>query len=285
MLTMDSKAPLVLRAMTEEDLPQAIELSIEQEWPHRQEDWALFLQIGEGMVAECDGKIIGTVMAWRFGATFATIGMVIVAEHAQGRGIGRQLMDAILQRLEGMTVMLNATAEGAPLYTKLGFVEIGTVRQHQGIAPPMPLADLLPGERVRPMGATDDSMADLYSRATGMDRRALFDVLSANSSAVVLSRSHQPVGFALMRRFGRGWTIAPLVSPDLGGTKALVTHWLSAKVGTFCRLDVVAGAGVSRWLDEIGLPCVGTVTTMVRGDPPRTAPDIHVIGIAAQALG
>ncbi len=280
----DVKTPIVLRAMSEADLPAAIELSMEQSWPHREEDWQLFFELGEGIVAECDGKLVGTAMFWRFGDRFATIGMVIVTKDAQGQGIGRKLMDEALARLEGCSVLLNATAEGLPLYTRLGFVEIGTIRQHQGPAPTMPLARLIKGERVRPKGAADSNLAELYSRATGMDRGALFEALAASGRAIVLSRDHEPVGFALLRRFGRGRAIAPLIAPDLGGAKALVTHWLGAYAGTFCRIDAVGGTGLSEWLEEIGLPCVGVVKTMVRGPAVEEDPDIHAFGAAAQAF-
>lgn len=279
------KNPVLLRPMVETDLPAASELSVEQAWPHNEEDWRLFFDLGEGIVAERDGVIVGSAMAWRLGERFATIGMVIVRPGEQGQGIGRRLMEAILARLEGYSVLLNATAEGVPLYRRLGFVEIGTVQQHQGPAPAMPLAELIPGERVRPMGATDSFLPDLYSRAAGMDRRAQFDTLAANGSTVVLSRDHEPVGFAMLRRFGRGRSIAPLVAPDLGGAKVLLTHWLGAHAGTFCRADAIGGTGLSEWLEEIGLPCVGTVRTMVRGPAPEVDPAARIFTIAAQALG
>jgi predicted N-acetyltransferase YhbS len=276
---------VLLRPMTVDDLDTATELSREQSWPHREEDWALFLELGEGIVAEFDGKIAGTIMGWRFGENMATLGMVIVSNSVQGRGIGRALMAAMLERLQGRSVVLNATEEGLPLYVKMGFVEIGTVFQHQAAASKVPLAELVPGERVRPMGAADDSLGEIYSRACGMERSALFDALAANGSTVVLTRDHHPVGFAMFRRFGRGWSIAPVVAPDEGGAKALISHWLGANQSTFCRLDVTEESGLSGWLEELGLPKVGVVKTMVLGPAPSPGSDVHAYGLAAQALG
>lgn len=276
---------VVLRPMTADDLDSATELSREQSWPHRDEDWALFLELGEGLVAEFAGRIVGTIMAWRFGKELATLGMVIVSNAAQGRGIGRKLMEAMLERLKGRTVVLNATEDGLPLYVKLGFVEIGTVFQHQAPAPTVPLVDLVSGERVRPMGASDDCLAEMYSRARGMDGGPLLKLLLDSSSAVVLTRDHQQVGFALLRRFGRGWSIAPVVAPDQGGAKALISHWLGANHNSFCRLDITEESGLSEWLEELGLPKVGTVKTMVLGPAPITDHEVHAYGLAAQALG
>ncbi|SLK00362.1 GNAT family N-acetyltransferase [Novosphingobium mathurense] len=280
-----TKASNVLRDMTIEDLQRAVELSAEQSWPHRTEDWELFYELGEGIVAESEGKVVGSIMVWRYGGNFASIGMVIVTPEKQREGIGRQLMEAMLARLEGWNVTLNATADGIPLYAKLGFEPFATVHQHQGLAPTMPLAELRPGERVRPMGGTDDMLPAMYSQALGMDRDFFLRRIARDSQSVVLSRDHEPVGFALLRRFGRGRVIAPIVAPDLGGAQALVTHWLGAKAGRFCRIDALVGTGLSEWLEDIGLPCVGKVTTMVRGKPPRGSGAAKIFAVASQAFG
>ena len=276
---------LTLRPMTGPDIGTATALSREQAWPHREEDWALFLEAGEGIVAEQAGRVLGTVMAWRYGEDFATVGMVIVASDVQGQGLGRKLMEAMLDRLAGRTVVLNATAAGLPLYEKLGFVETGVIHQHQAIVPGVAVAEGIPGGRVRTMGQSDDGLCDLYSRASGMDRTALFERLAANAHTVVLTRDHQTVGFAQVRRFGRGWLVGPVVAPDPGGAKALILNGLRTHAGTFCRLDVTGDSGLSEWLEEIGLPRVDSVKTMVRGRSPNPDPGTSVRAIAAQALG
>ena len=276
---------LTLRPMTGPDIATATVLSREQAWPHREEDWALFLEAGEGIVAERAGRVLGTVMAWRYGEDFATVGMVIVSSDAQGQGVGRQLMEAMLDRLAGRTVVLNATAAGLPLYEKLGFVETGVIHQHQAIAPAVAAAEGIAGGRVRTMDWSDDGVGDLYSRASGMDRTALFQTLAANAHTMVLTHDDRMVGFAQVRRFGRGWLVGPVVAPDLGGAEALTLHGLNTRAGTFCRLDVTGDSGLSEWLEEIGLPRVDSVKTMVRGRRPVPDPGISVHAIAAQALG
>ena len=276
---------LTLHPMTGPDIAAAAVLSREQAWPHREEDWALFLEAGEGIVAQRAGRVLGTVMAWRHGEDFATVGMVIVASDAQGQGVGRTLMEAMLGHLAGRTVLLTATAAGLPLYEKLGFVETGVVHQHQALAPGVAVAEGIPGGRVRTMGRSDHGLGDLYSRASGMDRTALFERLAANAHTVVLTHDDQTVGFAQVRRFGRGWLVGPVVAPDPGGAKALILHGLRTHAGAFCRLDVTGESGLSEWLEEMGLPRVDSVKTMVRGRSPDPDPGISVRAIAAQALG
>lgn len=280
-----TESPIVLRDMQLADLETAIELSQEMSWPHRREDWQFLFGLGEGIVATIDGRIAGSIMSWRFGTDYAKLGLLIVAHRARGRGIARMLMEAMLERLDGRNVMLSATQDGMPLLHSLGFVPCGMVHQHQGTAPTMPLADLREGERVRPLGQADLELPGLYSRASGMDRSVLFEALACDASTIVLSRDHEPVGFGMLRRFGRGGLIGPIVAPDLDGAKVLATHWLGARAGRFCRMDVVEGYGMSRWLEEMGLPKVATLITMVRGTPPAVLEGPRVFGLATQALG
>ncbi|WP_427969355.1 GNAT family N-acetyltransferase [Altererythrobacter sp.] len=274
-----------LRDMVEPDLPAAIELSQEYSWPHRQEDWELFCELGEGIVAVRDCKVVGTILAWRMAENYAMVGMVLVATKMQGHGIGHQLMDAMLDRLKGRNIILNATPESMPFYSKLGFVPTGVVRQHQGTAPAVPLSELNLGERLRPMGNADVALPAMYSTAMSMDRTKVFNAMSRDAKTVVLSRDHEPAGFAMLRRFGRGGFIGPIVAPDIDGAKLLVSHCFGTRVGRFCRVDAVEGLGLSRWLEALGLPCVATVTTMVKGTPPPVAEGPRVFALATQAFG
>ncbi|HYE48784.1 MAG TPA: GNAT family N-acetyltransferase [Azospirillaceae bacterium] len=275
-----------LREMAKDDIAQAHELSRALQWPHRPEDWEFLLQHGSGVVAERDGEVVGTAMGWPYGADAATLGMVIVSHTCQGAGVGRKLMNGVLDRLGDRTVMLNATDEGIALYERMGFVRYGTILQHQGAAFSVPLTELLPDERVRPLGARDDvTVRELDRRATGMDRSGLIGSLLDVSQGVVLTRGHEPAGFSLFRRFGRGYVVGPTVAPDIGGAKALISHWLGSNAGMFCRVDVPEDSGLSGWLDDLGLQCVGRVTRMVRGPALPRDPSLKTFSLVNQALG
>lgn len=284
-MSLDVEDRVSLRAMNKGDLVQAAELSLEQGWPHREEDWQLFLQTGEGIVAERGGRLVGTILAWLYGKDHAGIGMIVVNKTDRGEGVARSMIDEMLKRLEGRTIFLNTPDSGLELFRRRGFVEKGLIFQHQGMAPIMPLAELVPNQRVRPIGGSDGDIPVLYSRASGMDRGALFEILAGSGPTVVLERDYEPVGFAMMRRFGHGRQIGPIVAPDLKGAQSLVTHWLGSNAGAFCRIDAIERTGLSEWLTDAGLPAVGSVTTMVRGPSrPATGP-AKVFGIPAHAYG
>ena len=280
-------APVRFRPLTAGDLPAAHELSVAVKWPHRREDWEFALNLGTGVGAEDHGTLLGTALHWKFGADHASLGMVIVAPEQQGRGIGRDLMTRTMDALGERTTFLNATPAGQPLYEKFGFKAIGSIHQHQGTGGAHPPAvQLAPGERIRPLGARDPGrLSALMNRAAGYDRTQVLGALLNVAEGVVLDRDGEPVGFALMRRFGRGHVIGPLVAPHIEGAQALISHLVGSNEGKFVRIDVDGNSGLSDWLDGLGLQQVDAVVTMVRGAAPQPESDVRVYAITNQALG
>lgn len=280
-------APVVrLRPMELRDLEDAYILSSRERWPHRPEDWEYMLSLGEGVVAELDGRVVGTIMIWLHDELTATLGMVIVSSAARGQGLGRKLMQAALERAGTRAVKLNATQDGLALYESMGFVEVGAILQHQGTAAPVPIVELGPGERIRPLGDSDaDIVLAFDRRATGMKRRKLMADLVTDARGVALDREGEALGFAIFRRFGFGNSISPVVAPDAQGAKAMIAYWLSLHPGMFVRLDVTESSGLSQWLEDNGMMNVGRVLTMVKGEWPKIEAPETCFAIVSQALG
>jgi ribosomal protein S18 acetylase RimI-like enzyme len=279
---------VVLRPMTPADLPHAHALSAELRWPHRPADWEQVFAHAEGIVVERDGEVVASGLRWRWGDNHATIGLVIVTPACQGRRIGHRLMSALLEGLEDRTVLLHATAEGRGLYERLGFVRTGEMRQHQGIAQPAPLVALRPGWRLRPAGLNElPALQALDAASRGMPRDALIaDLLHSADGCVVLDHDNEPVGFAMLRRFGRGHSIGPVVAPDVDGAKALIAHLAGVNAGHFTRIDIDFDSGLAEWLESIGLLRVDAPTTMVRGEPLAVpSGGASLFAIVTQAVG
>ena len=281
---------VALRPMTADDLAAAHSLTAELRWPHRLADWEQAFRHGEGLVAERDGKVVGTGLRWRWGPRHATIGLIVVAPACQGRRIGYRLMTALLEGLEHDTVLLHATAEGRGLYERLGFKRIGEVRQHQGTALPTPPIALDAGWRLRPATESDlVTLRSLDADARGMPRDALVDELFRDAQAtVVLDHDGSACGFAMLRRFGRGHAIGPVVAADADGAKSLIAHLSGQNAGRFTRIDIDFDfdSGLAEWLESLGLLRVDAPTTMLRGAVPATRPDgPRLYAIVTQALG
>ncbi|MDX5376616.1 MAG: GNAT family N-acetyltransferase [Halomonas sp.] len=277
---------ITYRRMLESDLPAAHRLSQAVRWPHRLEDWQFVHRLGEGFVAERSGEVIGTAMCWSHGSDYATLGMIIVSPEAQGKGIGRVLMESILDLIGDRHTLLFATPEGQPLYERLGFEAIGTVHQHRGtvvkptvVAPP-------PGERIRPMGMNDRARVfELAAAGTGMPRASVLNELLQAADGVVLDNQGELTGFALMRRFGHGYVIGPVVASSPERAKAMISDWVGARADSFIRIDVHDSGQLSPWLQELGLPRAESVVAMVKGVAPEPVPGMQQFAIINQALG
>jgi ribosomal protein S18 acetylase RimI-like enzyme len=274
-----------LRPFEPSDLPAAHALSNALKWPHRIEDWQFALSLGQGVVAECDGKILGTALSWQWGANYATLGLVIVSPELQGRRIGNRMMEALLDRLATRDVLLHATVAGRGLYERLGFVITGEVEQHQGVLlPALPMPAGREGDRLRPLAGTDvESLIALDARGAGMHRGELLRRLFAQEKTVVLERGGQTAGFAVLR-FGHGHAVGPVAAPDFDAARLLIADCCRYAEG-FLRIDVYATSGLSQWLESLGLPRVGGGTTMVRGRVPERGPAHGGWAMVTQAIG
>jgi len=283
---------VTLRAMTAQDLPATHALSAALRWPHRLVDWAQAFNHAQGLVAERDGAVVGSALCWPWGPQHATIGLVIVDEACRGRRIGHRLMTGLLDTLAERSVLLNATADGRGLYERLGFVRTGEVRQHQGVALPAPLVALDAGWRLRPAGHNDlPALCALDTQARGMPRVALIaDLFAQAEASVVLDHEGQARGFGLLRRFGRGHVVGPVVAPDTNAAKAVIAHLVGLNAGHFTRIDIDFDSGLAEWLEALGLLRVDAVTAMRRG-PATPGPALASAGTpklyapASQAMG
>jgi len=277
---------IVLREMLEADLEAALSLSQAVHWPHRLADWQFSFGLGRGLVAERDGAVVGCALSWNWGPAHATLGLVIVDPKCQGRRIGFRLVQALLAELGERSVLLHATAEGRGLYERLGFVRTGEVRQHQGQAQSAPLVALDAGCRLRPSDHADvDALIELDAAARGMPRATLMRELLEASETVVLDHEGQRRGFAMLRRFGRGLVIGPVVAPDALGAKALIAHLVGVSAGKFVRIDIDFDTGLAEWLEGLGLMRVDGPTEMVRGPVQAPTPGVRRYALVTQALG
>ncbi|MCK9703669.1 GNAT family N-acetyltransferase [Pseudomonas syringae pv. syringae] len=275
------------RPVTAKDIPAAHALSVSLKWPHREQDWAMVQRTSEGFVAEHDGQLVGVAFTCHQG-DWSSIGLVIVRDDHQGKGIGRRLMKLCLDATAPRTPVLNATELGAPLYRSLGFVDFARIQQHQGIADLSGLLAPKDDLPIRTLGPTDHAeLIRLANAGSGLDRTAvLTDLLSRDAErAVGIEYAGQLQGIALLRRFGRGHIICPVVARDVDQAQRLIEHLLQQIPGMFVRFDILADCGLAAWLEGLGLPCVDRAPRMVLGTPPASVPDVQQFALVTQAIG
>jgi hypothetical protein len=118
-----------------------------------------------------------------------------------------------------------------------------------------------------------------------MPRATVLAAMLEVAEGVVIDRYDEVTGVAMLRRFGHGYAIGPVIAPDIDRAKALISHWTGTYGGAFLRIDVSGASGLSPWLTELGLVQVDSVLAMARGEPPRHDPGVRLFAIVNQALG
>lgn len=272
-----------IRPFGPEHLDAAVRLSQEAGWPHRPEDWKIALDLSKGVVATAaDDEVVGTTLLTPYETDCATINMVIVAASMRGRGLGRRLMEAVLALADNRPLRLIATADGLPLYEKLGFRQTGAVVQHQGPVAPTEK----PGNTELATNADIAAITALDREAFGADRSALIARFADLGEFAIIRRNGKVTAFACLRPFGRGEVVGPVAAPDIEDAKSLLSHFMSRKTGAFLRVDTGAETGLGPWLARHSLVHVGGGITMANPVIKRSnSSTVTTFALANQALG
>jgi len=265
-------------------LQGALRLSQEMGWPYRREDWEFAATVGEGLVIERAGEVIGTAMWWNYGQAYATAGMIIVTASAQGGGYGSRLFNGLLEATDGRNVLLNSTEEGLALYKRRGFTPWGTVLQHQGALTVAVTPNAC--DDIRPATISDLTAIQAFDqRATGMPRQSMVAELADVGNVVVIERAGGVAGYAIARKFGRGYVVGPCAAESAQDARLLILAQLSKLHQQFVRIDVYAGDELGDWLQGLGLKQVGYATAMVKGQRPKADGPAQMYALANQSFG
>ncbi len=229
---------LTFRPMTPADIPRACELALEAGWRSRKDFYELALRLPscQPLVGEVDGAVVATGVATVSGRV-GWVGTIVVALDQRGRGLGRAMTEAVMDRLREAgceTFALIATELGRPLYEKLGFRVQSMLHLMQSDRlpdPPEPPA----GSRIHLLEPVDlPSVFALDASATGEDRRTLLTALAANGGRI-LERDGELRGYWLPSDRGYG----PVIASDRDdGLCLLDVHRHMAREGGFARAAI-----------------------------------------------
>jgi len=272
--------------MQPHDRDTAVRLTQTEGWQHRREDWDFHCRLGRGWVACApDGAMVGTALWWSYGNDAGTLGLVVVDGRYRGYGIGRRLVEAIIEDAGPRTLQAVVTRRGLSLFRKLGFREVGEVLQWQGV--PSPVAVEHPtGLSLRKADQVFlPSLCELDEAAFGAKRPELLRAILEQDDGVLAEKDGQPVGFGLIRPAGRGMVIGPVVAPDENMAKILVSRLLS--IGTsFTRIDIpVSATALAEFLHQSGLTLVDQAPVLIRGEGLTGSQTTRSFAIASQSLG
>src|SRR5262249_4866067 len=217
-----------IRQLGPADLEDCAALSVDRGWSPEKSKWLLLLEHAEAFGIDApDGGLAGSVVLARYGKDLASAGMMLVAARYGRRGLGRALMEHLLDAAAGATVTLFATDVGKPLYEKLGFRTIrrgaafvGRFRAARAPAPPPPPPPPPDNSKMRSRPAVAADMAailDIDMAAFGADRGQILTRLPAFAEQLrVLETEAGTAGYAAAWRH----TTSTVIGPDLAANAA-----------------------------------------------------------------
>ncbi|MBZ9558563.1 MULTISPECIES: GNAT family N-acetyltransferase [unclassified Modicisalibacter] len=276
------------RPLESGDLHHLHQLAVSVFWPHRARDLRLLMSLGQGYLALDEiERVLASGMYFEMGTDFAMIGMMMTAPRLQTRGAGRWLLDRILADCAGRDLRLNATRQAYRLYASVGFVPVVTVHQRQGPVRAEGVPETPTAYPVRALQDDDAPALRALDRvAFGAERRDVLEALFTVSEGTVAVRDGTPAGFALIRDFGRGRVIGPVVAEDEAMAMALIAPLIRRHPGRFLRIDTSCDSRVFvDFLTAAGLHEYDTVTQMRLGKQRGGDGHVQTFGLAAHTLG
>lgn len=271
--------------LTEGDVDALHQLAVSVNWPHRPQDLAQLLLLGQGFIARDEAtRPVGAGMSILQNDDAAMIGMMMTLPKLHAGGLGAHILTE-LQHLAGARALrLNATRQAWRLYRAAGFEDVGRVTQYQGVAAPHQQGQ---DAQVRAFDAPDvPAIAALDTAVFGTPRPATLKAIADISECLVLIEGDRLTGFAFCRPFGRGHVVGPLVAPSDEAACALIQPFLLRHAGRFLRVDADARHdGLCQFLNRAGIVSYDSVTPMTKGAPYGPESRSEVYALASQALG
>ena len=256
------------------DVDRASEMILGFGWGVRR-DWLGFAATHAEcvpLVAEADGEIVATGVGTINGPA-GWIGSIFVAPDWRGRGLGRDLTQAIIDRLESAgcrTLVLVATSDGQRLYERMGFEVQTRYRILQAVGLP-PAAD--EAAAVRAFAPTDlESIVGLDREGTGEDRaHAIRRLADPESTRVAPGTDGQVDGYVIRAPWGGGATVAR--TPDVA-VRIVTERRRAAGPEGRVRVGLVDenAEGLAR-LAEVGLRLMWSAPRMIRGESRPWRPE------------
>jgi len=253
-----------LEALSLENAAENVALSQSVGWPDDSADWRVIYASALVLGAREAGTLIAQGALGRYEHHAGTIAKMVVAPHAQRRGLGSRILDELIEHAErgGITALgLVATPFGQALYATRGFEVTGEVAVFLG----QPALDR-PPSGVTELTDIESAIAfegRLISCSRANMLRARFR--DANARVVCVHASGALAGFALATPKATHTAVGPIIAESEDTARELARAAIQAISGPI-RIDVPAQLTTFRaWLRGLGVPEVGLRAEMTRG--------------------
>jgi len=286
--------PVVIRTWKQADLAYIAESIRKEGWGHTKRDaercWSL--EPRGCFVAESDGRLVGHVFSVLFNE-IGWIGLLIVNPKKRGIGVGTALMEAAINYLEdrgARTIKLEAVAEAASLYRRLGFVDVFDSLRFRGM-PQRNGKKALRIETVSVMREADiDGIAEFDAKCFGSNRLSVLKSLHNDfpQYCFCAKENQRTDGYVMARKTLNGLWLGPWVCIDSQVAELLFSKLLEAieEDGKDMRLGFPAvNTSAIKLVEKYGFRLVGKSIHMIRGDRKNQGDLACIYGIGGPEKG
>jgi len=248
---------ILIRSILLNDLPGAMRLSSQQGWNQTAMDWKFMIEGKQNvcLLAEYQGKIIGTTTAINYSNDVVWISMVLVDKEYRGHGISKLLLENILKKLSTCrSIKLDATPEGQRVYKGFDFRDEYLISRMT--IDSINSSSLVDEGSLQPIQSQEIRNIIEFDKLTfGANRGELLESLINNSpdKAWMIKRNNSVAGFVL-GRVGRKYNqIGPVMASDTNLAKALISKMLKESERKPLVVDVLNDkVELMHWLTSLG---------------------------------
>lgn len=273
-----------VRIMTRAEVETAIEWAAAEGWNPGIHDAACFFASDPGgfLIGELDGQVAGTVSAVSYGSSYGFIGLFIVKPEFRGKGIGRRLGKAAMERLGGRTIGVDGVLAEEENYRRHGFrIAYRNVR-YQCVCPAARLGNAVALKHIpwEELVRYDEAV---FSAPRPRFLRKWID--QPEGAAYGYLDRGKLSGYGVIRKCRTGFKIGPLFADDARIAEELFCSLSESAAGDAVFLDVPeVNRGGTDLAKRYGMKMVFQTVRMYLGVPPPV-PVEKVFGVTSFELG
>ncbi|MFT9596511.1 GNAT family N-acetyltransferase [Mesobacillus sp.] len=276
--------------LNESDTKGLVDLSASVGWDYDEAEVATLLSSSHKIFGHKngDGQLVSSAAVIHYDHKLASIGMVIVHSNYRGHGLGKEVMQKCIEYACDRSIFLIATADGQPLYDKLGFTVVDSVHKYlcDKYAPPK-LAKISEISIEAYKEKQLEDVIELDGVAFG-EKRSIFlrnRIQQSHQCLVVKDENSKIIGFGLSILGTVNLTLGPVIAPDTRIAELIIDRLACDHKGKL-RVDVPSGhENLMAFLEQSGFVKVNNPPVMAIHTSEMPPRNHTLFTIASQAYG
>lgn len=257
-----------IRQMRSTDIEAVMQFKNAENWNQTEQDWQFLMDHNpENCLVACDEDVVvGSVTAMNYNNKLAWIGMLLVSRAYRGFGLGKMLLNAILEKLEACeSIKLDAVPDMVATYQKWGFVEeykvcrMTTAKlKHISETKQRIDRDLSDEPMVELLPITEQTIAkisEVDSHLYGVNRLNLLQFLLNQKNGVCsqIKQGDRVLGYVLGREGSHYSQVGPVLAQSVGNVQMLLGSVFQKLTGKSVVVDVLMNQKeIIDWLYSLG---------------------------------